>query len=126
MVVLKVGNPTITVNGISKKIDAQGSKPIIKDGRTLLPIRTLIESLGGEVQWNEKEQKVTIELNGHSVVFWIGKTTALVDGYKTTLDVAPQIINGRTYIPLRFVSENLGATVDWDATTKTVTIYYWP
>ncbi|MGC8979296.1 stalk domain-containing protein [Caldisericum sp.] len=126
MVVLKIGDPTITVNGTSKKIDAQGSKPIIKNGRTLLPIRTLIESLGGTVEWNAKEQKVTITLNGHSMILWIGKTTALVDSSKAPLDVAPQIINGRTYIPLRFVSEHLGASVNWDDKTQTITIYYWP
>jgi|GEM_PF-5250478 len=126
MVVLKVGSPSIEVNGTSKKIDTQGSKPIIQNGRTLLPIRTLIESLGGTVAWDAKEQKVTITLNGHSIVLWIGKTTALVDGSNATLDVAPLIINGRTYIPLRFVSEHLGGSVSWDATTQTVTIYYWP
>jgi hypothetical protein len=126
IVVLKVGSPEITINGISKKIDAQGSKPIIQNGRTLLPIRTLIESLGGTVEWNGKEQKATITLNGHSMVLWIGKTTALVDGSNTTLDVAPLIINGRTYIPLRFVSEHLGGSVNWDDKTQTVTIYYWP
>jgi GH25 family lysozyme M1 (1,4-beta-N-acetylmuramidase) len=126
IVILKVGDPNITVNGISQKIDAQGSKPIIKNGRTLLPIRTLIESLGGQVLWDAKEQKVTITLNGHSIVLWIGKTTALVDGSKTTLDVAPTIITGRTYLPLRFISENLGASVNWDDKTQTVTIYYWP
>lgn len=125
-IILNIGNPNITVNGTSKKIDAQGSKPIIQNGRTILPIRTLIESLGGTVDWNAKEQKVTITLNGHSIVLCIGKTTALVDGSKTTLDVAPQIINGRTYIPLRFVSEHLGASVNWDGTTQTITIYYWP
>jgi hypothetical protein len=126
IVILKVGDPNITVNGISQKIDAQGSKPIIKNGRTLLPIRTLIESLGGQVLWDAREQKVTITLNGHSIVLWIGKTTALVDGSKTTLDVAPIIINGRTYLPLRFISENLGASVNWDDKTQTITIYYWP
>jgi hypothetical protein len=126
MIILKIDDPNITVNGTSQKIDVQGSKPIIKNGRTLLPIRTLIESLGGEVLWYAKEQKVTITLNGHSIILWIGKTTALVDGSKTTLDVAPQIINGRTYIPLRFVSEHLGGSVNWDTTTQTVTVYYWP
>jgi hypothetical protein len=125
MITLKIGSPYITINGISKKIDAQGSKLIIKNGRTLLPIRTLIESLGGTVEWNGKEQKVTIELNGHSIILWIGKDTVLVNGSKVKLDVAPMIINGRTYLPLRFISENFGASVDWDETTKTVTIYYW-
>jgi len=126
IVILKVGDPNITVNGISQKIDAQGSKPIIKNGRTLLPIRTLIESIGGTVEWDAKEQKVTIILNGHSMVLWIGKTTALVDGSNTALDVAPTIITGRTYLPLRFISEHLGGSVDWDSTTQTITIYYWP
>ena len=126
LVTLKINDSNITVNGILEKIDAQGSKPIIKNGRTLLPIRTLIEFLGGTVEWNGKEQKVTIELNGHSMVLWIGKTTALVDGSKTTLDVAPMLINGRTYLPLRFISEHLGASVNWDESTQTITIYYWP
>jgi FtsP/CotA-like multicopper oxidase with cupredoxin domain len=126
IIALQIDNPEITINGISKKIDAQGSKPIIKNGRTLLPIRVLIESLGGTVEWNAKEQKVTITLNGHSIILWIGKTTALVDGNKVTLDVASQIINGRTYIPIRFIAENLNALVQWDQSTKTVTIYYWP
>jgi hypothetical protein len=125
IVILKVGSPTITVNGTSKSIDAQGSTPVIKDGKTLLPIRTLIESLGGTVEWSATEQKVTINLNGHSMVLWIGKTSALVDGGNTTLDVAPQIINGRTYLPLRFISEKLGASVNWDDKTQTITIYYW-
>jgi len=125
MITLKIGSPYITINGISKKIDAQGNKPIIKDGRTLLPIRTLIESLGGKTDWEAKERKVTITLNGHSIILWIGKTTALVDGNKVTLDVASQIINDRTYIPLRFVAENLNASVQWDQSAKTVTIYYW-
>ena len=125
IIVLQIDNPEITINGISKKIDAQGSKPIIKNGRTLLPIRVIIESLGGTVEWNAKEQKVTITLNGHSIILWIVKTTALVDGSKTTLDVASQIINGRTYLPLRFIAENLNALVQWDQSTKTVTIYYW-
>ena len=125
IITLTIDSPYINVNGISQKIDAQGSKPIIKNGRTFLPIRTLIEFLGGTVEWNAKEQKFTTTLNSHSIALWIGKTTALVDGNKTTLDVAPFILNGRTYLPLRFISENLGAVVDWDATTKAVTIYYW-
>ncbi|WP_041726160.1 Ig-like domain-containing protein [Caldisericum exile] len=127
IVTLTINSPTITIDyTITKNIDTQGSKPIIQNGRTLIPIRTLIESLGGKVLWDAKEQKVTIELNGHSVILYIGKTYAYVDGNKRTLDVAPQIINGRTYIPLRFVSESLGMVVDYDSQSKTITIYYIP
>ncbi|MGB9667229.1 MAG: stalk domain-containing protein, partial [Candidatus Cryosericum sp.] len=125
MLVLTVGSPIITVNGLSKKIDAQGSTPVIKNSRTLLPIRTLIESLGGTVSWNSSEQEVIVNLHGHSMALWIGKTTALVDGSKVSLDVAPMILGGRTYLPLRFISEHLGASVDWNADSRTITIYYW-
>jgi len=125
MITLEIDNPYITINDISKKIDSQGSKPIIKNSRTLLPIRTLIESVGGTAEWDGVEHKVTIELNGHSIILWIGKDTALVDGSTVKLEVTPEIINGRTYLPLRFIVENLGASVDWDPTTKIITIYYW-
>lgn len=131
MVMVQIGSPLIEVNGVSKKIDAQGSKPVIKNGRTLLPIRALIESLGGTITWNGKTRQVGIELNGHSILLTIDKNVALVDGIETPIDpnnpsVTPIIINGRTYLPLRFVAENLGATVDWDSSTKTITIYYMP
>ncbi len=126
MIELKIDSPYIVINGTSMKIDAQDSKPMIKDGRTFLPIRKLIESLGGTVEWNASVQKVTILLNGHSIILYIGKTNALVDGNAVTLDVAPFILNSRTFLPLRFVSENLGAVVEWNASNKTVTIYYWP
>ncbi len=63
------------------------------------------------------------------IKLWIGKPIAKVNGVNTPIDstnskVVPEIINGRTYLPLRFISENLGASVDWDAKTQTITIYY--
>jgi hypothetical protein len=131
MITLQIDNPYITVNGVSTKIDAQGSKPVIEEGRTLVPIRTIIESLGGTVEWDATERKVTTTLSGHSIVLWIDNNTALVDGnkkviYPDNLSVTPIIINSRTYLPLRFICENLGASVNWYDPTKTITIYYWP
>ncbi len=131
MIALQINNPFITVNGSKHKIDAQNSKPIIRNNRTLLPIRTLIEALGGTISWNPKTREVTINLNGHTIILTIGKSAALVDGIKTPIDpknskVVPIIINGRTYLPLRFIAEHLGCTVDWDGATRTITIYYWP
>jgi len=129
IITLKVGDPHITINGTEKNIDAQGSKPIIKNSRTLLPIRVLIESLGGTVEWDNTQRKVTITLGYNTIELWIGKPIAKVNGVDTPIDstnskVVPEIINGRTYLPLRFISENLGASVDWDAKTQTITIYY--
>ena len=118
---LVVGKSAFTVNGKSKTLD---SPPVIKNGRTLLPIRPVIESLGGTVAWDSATRKVTIKLGSTTIELWIDKKNAKVNGVTKTLDVAPQIINGRTMVPVRFVSENLGAKVDWDDKTKTITITY--
>ncbi len=127
---LQINNPYIAVNGTKEKIDPQGSKPIIRNNRTLLPIRSLIEALGGTVEWNAEKREVTITLNGNTIVLTIGKNTALVNGIKTSIDphnsnVVPIIINGRTYLPLRFIAEHLNCTVDWNPENREITIYYW-
>jgi len=72
-----------------------------------------------------------VTLGGTTIELWIGKSAARVNGATTLIDstnakVVPEIINGRTMLPLRFVSENLGATVGWDQNTQTITITYTP
>ena len=131
IITLQINNPGITINGITKTIDAQGSKPIIENDRTLLPIRVLIESLGGHITWNGETREVTINLNYHTIILTIDNNTAVVDGINIQIDpknskVTPIIINGRTYLPLRFIMEHLNANIDWNNETRTVTMYYWP
>lgn len=126
IITLQIGNRNFTVDGITKELD---SPPIIKNGRTLLPIRAIIESLGGTIGWEGTERKVTISLENTNIELWIGKSTARVNGVEKPIDssnasVVPEIISGRTMLPVRFVTENLGAKVDWDGETKTVTITY--
>jgi photosystem II stability/assembly factor-like uncharacterized protein len=126
VIVLQIGQTSFTVNGVSNTLD---SPPVIKNNRTLLPIRAIIESLGGTVSWDATERKVTVSLGSKTIELWIGKNTAKVNGVDTPIDssnskVVPEIINSRTMLPLRFVAENVGATVDWDGTTKTITITY--
>lgn len=126
VIILQIGNKNFTVNGQSNELD---SPPIIKNGRTLLPIRAIIESLGGTIGWDATEKKVTITLGSTNIELWIGKSTARVNGVEKPIDsanpsVIPEIINGRTMLPVRFVTENLGASVGWDGATKTVTISY--
>ena len=123
---LVIGNSQFTVSGVSQTLD---SPPIIKNGRTLLPIRAVVEALGGNVDWSSSDKKATVSLGTNTIELWIGKPNAMVNGVKVPIDetnskVVPEIINGRTMIPLRFVAENLGATVDWNQNTKTVTITY--
>ena len=96
---------------MTRKMDAA---PFIKDGRTLLPIRALIEALGGSVQWNASTRTATVMLGSRTVALTIGSTTALVNGTPITLDVAPMIVGGRTFLPLRAVAENLGLDLAWE------------
>ena len=126
VLVLQVGKSTFAVNGTSKILD---SPPVIKNGRTLVPIRAIIEALGGSVGWDGTARKATVTLVSTSLELWIGKSAAAVNGKSALIDstnakVVPEIINGRTMLPLRFVAENLGATVGWDQSTQTITITY--
>ena len=96
--------------------------PIIRGERTVLPIRVIAEALGATVTWNEVEQTVTIMKGDITIVLYIGQAFALVNGDPVQLDAPAFIENGRTYLPLRFIMENLGASVVWDGLTRTVTI----
>jgi len=126
VIVLQISNKIYTVNGISNTLD---SPPVIKNSRTLLPIRAIIESLGGTVGWDATERKVTVLLGSTTLELWIGKSVARVNGKDTPIDstnskVVPEIINSRTMLPLRFVTENLDCTVKWDPDTQIITITY--
>jgi sugar lactone lactonase YvrE len=134
VITLQPGNPIMTVNGVSQEIDpGRGTKPVIiaKWGRTVVPIRAIVEALGGTIGWDGTERKVTINLNETTIELWIGKPKASVNGEMKWIDekdhsVKPIIVNGRTMLPLRFVTESLGCKVDWDPATKTITITYKP
>jgi len=126
VIVLQIGQTSFTVGGVPNTLD---SPPIIKNNRTLLPIRAVVEALGGTVSWDGTAQKVTVLLGSNTIELWIGKSTARVNGNSIPIDAAnnkvvPEIINDRTMLPLRFVTENLGCDVRWDGTTKTITITY--
>lgn len=124
-IILQVDNPYMTVNGEQKEVDeGKGTKPIVANGRTLLPIRALIEELGGKLDWSGEEQKITLLLNDSKIELWIDKNKAVVNGNEKILDVPPTIINERTMLPLRFVADNLGLILDWEASTHTITISY--
>ena len=124
-IILKLNDPYMIVNGISKEIDpGKGTSPSIKEERTMIPIRALIETLGGSVGWESSENKITISFNSRNLEMWIAKKVIKVDNEEKDIDVAPVIVNGRTMIPVRFVTENLGCTVGWDDKTKEITITY--
>ena len=94
----------------------------LKTNRAMVPVRFISEHLGAEVQWLPETKQVRITLGDTEIYLTIGENSALVNGNAVALDCPPEILDGRTFIPLRFVSENLGATVKWDEASKTITI----
>ena len=123
---LKIDNPTIYVNGEGKKIDPQNDSiaPVIVDGRTLVPIRAIIDAIGGTIGWDGTEMRVDIGYKSTNLKLWINNKNAEVNGQKMTLDVPPMTISERTMLPIRFVSENLGMKVEWDQNTQTIILRY--
>ena len=96
--------------------------PVSKNNRTLVPLRAIFEALGAEVTWNPQTKSVTASKENHSVSLQIGSKNATVDQKAVVLDVEAQLINGRTLVPVRFVSEAMGTVVNWDEKTKNVSI----
>ncbi|WP_338835905.1 copper amine oxidase N-terminal domain-containing protein [Neomoorella thermoacetica] len=98
-------------------------KPFVDaNGRTQFPIRFVAESLGYQVDWSDKEQKVTLSKNGHTVVMTIGSKAYTVDGVTKYMDTEPFLQADRTFVPLRFVAEGLGYVVTWHRTHNFVYI----
>ena len=118
-IILTIGSQKISVFG--REIQNDVAPKIVND-RTMLPIRIVAESLGGTVTWNGELQRVTIQKGADVILITIGADTAYVNGTAVKLDAAAFVENGRTYLPLRFVSETLGAQVAWNEAEKTVTI----
>lgn len=101
---------------------ALSAPPVMVAGRTMVPMRSIFEALGAHVQWTSYTQTVLATRDTTTVQLTIGALSALVNGHPIALDVAPLIYAGATMVPLRFVSEALGADVRWNDLTQTVSI----
>ncbi len=119
---MQIGNPVMTVNGEEKKIDENGTVPVVENGRTLVPIRAIIEAMGGDVKWDTETNTAVLTLGEDIITLTIGSETAFFNEEKHTLDVAPKIINDRTMLPIRFIAESFKFGVEWDEKTETITI----
>ncbi|MEW9670396.1 copper amine oxidase N-terminal domain-containing protein [Ammoniphilus sp. 3BR4] len=109
----------VVVYGSNIKFDVQ---PFIEDGRSLAPVRQIAESLGASVDWKGNENQVILKRAGMTVTMKIGHDVAHVNNNPVKLDVPPQLVNGRTFLPIRFIAESLQEPVYWDTHTKTVYI----
>lgn len=123
VVSLQIDNPIMEVNGANVEIDeGRGTKPLIVNGRTLVPIRAIIEAFDGTVKWDGTQNTVTLKMDDDSIKLVIGKSTAYLNNKAYTLDVAPAIINERTMLPIRFIAEGFNLGVAWDGETNTVSV----
>ena len=108
---------SVVVNGQQVQFD---QPPIERSGRVFVPLRGVFEHLGASVVYDNGVINATA--SGRAIQLHIGSTQATVNGQTRTLDVAPFIVGSRTLVPIRFISESLGANVDWNDNTQTVII----
>jgi biopolymer transport protein ExbD len=98
--------------------------PILEDGRTLIPLRAVSESLGAELEWDPINKKIIITYEDKNLILQLDSKIATINGTKTTLDVPAKSINGRTLVPIRFISENFGKKVEWFPYSSNLKIIY--
>lgn len=109
---MTIGSIEMSENG---RVFYNDVAPVIVDNRTMVPIRVITELLGGTADWNEATKEVALTIDGKEIKMTVG---VVLEKY----GVAPVIINGRTYVPIRFVADELGAETSWDEAAKTVII----
>ena len=96
------------------------ASPVNEDGRVYVPFRAVFEALGATVDYDQASSTITAQKGDTKVQFVIGNTDITVDGKAVTTDAASFVRDGRTYVPVRFAAQSLGATVGWDGTNQTV------
>ena len=106
--------PQIRIDNEFVQIPTGDQQPIIADGRTLVPLRAVMEALGFEVEWEPTQNRVNLEKPGFDISLTIGSRIMVVNGNNVSLDVSAQLINNRTMVPLRAISEATGMEVRWD------------
>lgn len=122
---LRINSPVMEVNGELKEVDpGRATAPLIINGRTVVPIRTVTETFGGTADWDEKENAVTLKLDGDTVKLKAGSTQAQYNNKNYTLDTAPVTVDGRTMLPIRFIAESFNFGVAWDSAENAVYIIH--
>ncbi len=125
LIKLKIGSTTVYINDEEKTIEAP---PYIKNGRTMVPIRIISEALGADVDWNASIKEITIKKDIKVIRMQIGskevyiKEEGQIGEEKYILEASPEIVNGRTFVPIRFIAETFGAEVNWVEETKEIII----
>lgn len=117
-----IGKTVLEQDGVKKPLEA--APYLTESGRTMVPLRALGEALGAEFAWDAADRQVTYLRDGTEIVLTLGSMEILVNGERRKIDSAPQAAAGRTFVPLRVVTENLGFALKWDNAAKQVTLLY--
>ena len=124
-ILMEINNEMMQVDDKLLEIDpGRGTTPLNLNGRVMVPVRCVVETVGGLVGWDDAARKVTIDANGHTVIMWLNQRDILVDGANATVDVVPQSINDRTMLPVRFVVENIDYDITWIGSTQQIIIVF--
>ena len=125
-VTMRIGKTTAIQNGIKTSIDAAGTKPFTISGKTVLPLRFVGEKMGGKVKYISDSQPITLSYGNTKVEFRLGdkkmKVTTGSNTQTVTLDVPAQKVGGKTYVPLRAISQALGFDVFYEAGTEYIVV----
>lgn len=115
-------SPTAKVIIDGKQMAFQGQGAVVMQGATLVPMREVFSKLGATLSWNQGTKTVTAIKGSTKIVLTIGSQSAKVNNNKVTLTKEAVVLNGATLVPLRFISEALGAKVSWDQKASVATI----
>ena len=119
LIKMKINDVNYSINGEAKKMDA---KPFIKNDRTLVPLRFIVEAIGGEVNWDNDNRLVTVNSKGKTIELPIDSKTIKIDGQDVSIDQAAIIKGDRTFVPIRFIAENLDMVVNYINDTREIEI----
>ena len=119
LIKMKINDVNYSINGEGKKMDA---KPFIKNDRTLVPLRFIVEAIGGEVNWDNDNRLVTVNSKGKIIELPIDSKTIKIDGKDVNIDQAAIIKGDRTFVPIRFIAENLDMVVNYINDTREIEI----
>lgn len=119
LIKMKINDVNYSINGEGKKMDA---KPFIKNDRTLVPLRFIVEAIGGEVNWDNDNRLVTVNSKGKTIELPIDSKTIKIDGEDVNIDQAAIIKGDRTFVPIRFIAENLDMVVNYINDTREIEI----
>lgn len=113
----------VTINNTPINFTEQTGIPFIDDAnRTLVPMRIVMEQYGCSVSWEQSTKTATVSKDDTTVVIPIGQSYILINGTNQNIDAPAQVINGKTYLPIRSVLEAVGAEVEWDNSSKSVVV----